>query len=229
MIDFEKLAQARASVRAFLPQAVAKNTVQQLIEVARLAPSGGNLQPGHFWALTGTPLQDLCGAILKARAFGRAPVSEYDWFPKQMPKQLKERQRNAGYGLYNALGINRADRTGRNTQFDRNYQFFDAPVGIVITLDRSMGAGAFLDLGMALSHFCLAATATGLATCGIGALANHADVVQENLNIPKDQMVICGMALGYENKTAPANQWRTGRVDFSHYLKMNGFDDEPNP
>ncbi|HAG26822.1 MAG TPA: oxidoreductase, partial [Rhodobacter sp.] len=130
----------------------------------------------------------------------------------------------AGYALYSALGIARTDRTARDAQFDRNYRFFDAPVGLVITLDRTMGAGAFLDLGMALSYFCLAASAHGLATCGIGALANHADLVQEHLQIPQDQMIICGMALGYENHGALVNKWRTTRADCDAYAHFSGFE-----
>ncbi len=221
---FDALVKARHSVRAFLPQKVDKAQVRAVIESARQAPSGGNLQPGQFWALTGAPLEKLSDTIIKARALGRPSVSEYGWFPNPMPAHLKERQRATGYALYSALGIARTDRTARDAQFDRNYRFFDAPVGLVITLDRTMGAGAFLDLGMALSYFCLAASAHGLATCGIGALANHADLVQEHLQIPQDQMIICGMALGYENHGALVNKWRTTRADCDAYAYFSGFD-----
>lgn len=221
---FEALARARRSVRGFRPDPVPAETVARLLQTARTAPSGGNLQPGGFIALTGAPLRALVASLEAAVDQGRPHVSDYSYFPDPMPPALKARRRAAGYALYEALGIDRRDPEGRRAQFHRNYRFFDAPVGIVVTLDRAMGAGCYLDLGMALQTFLLAATAEGLATCGIGALANHADVVQSHLNLPDSDRVICGIALGHADPDHPANRTRTDRAPLAEYGTLLGFD-----
>jgi nitroreductase len=226
---FAALARSRRSVRGFLPDPVPASTVARLLETARSAPSGANLQPGRFIALAGAPLANLTRLLGAAIAEGRPKVSDYSYFPDPMPPYLKERQRAAGYALYAALGIDRRDLAGRRAQFARNYRFFDAPVGIVVTLDRAMGAGCYMDLGMALQTFLLAAHAEGLAACGIGALANHADVIHDALNLPADDRVICGLALGYEDPAAPENQTRTDRAPLSDYATFLGFPDAPDP
>lgn len=222
-MSFAALAIARRSIRGFRPDPVPRGTVERLLTLARLAPSGANLQPGRFIALTGTALSRLTGDLSAAIDAGRAPVAEYDWFPSPMPAELKNRQRAAGYALYAALGIDRRDLAGRAAQFRRNYRFFDAPVGIVVTLDRRMGQGGFLDLGMAINSLTMAAVDAGLATCALGALAYHADVVQESLRLPAGEMVVCGIALGYEDPDAPANRTRTTRAALSDYAEFHGF------
>jgi nitroreductase len=220
---FAALARARRSVRGFRPDPVPRAVVERLLTLARTAPSGANLQPGRFIALTGAPLAGLTADLARAIAEGRPQVSEYAWFPDPMPPELKARQRAAGYALYAALGIERRDMPGRTAQFLRNYRFFDAPVGIVVTIDRAMGPGGFLDLGMAVQTLQLAAVAEGLACCGIGALANHADVVQQSLAIPASEMVVCGIALGVEDAEAPANRTRTDRAPLAAYADLRGF------
>ena len=223
---FAALARTRRSVRGFLPDPVPARTVAHLLETARTAPSGANLQPGHFIALAGPALNNLKHRLATAIAQGRPKVSDYSYFPDPMPPHLKDRQRAAGYALYAALGIDRRDLAGRRAQFERNYRFFDAPVGIVVTLDRAMGAGCYMDLGMALQTFLLAAHAEGLAACGIGALANHADVIHETLHLPAQDRVICGLALGYEDPAAPENQTRTDRAPLADYASFHGFPDQ---
>ncbi len=225
MTGFATLARARRSVRAFRPDPVPRDVVADLLQTARTAPSGANLQPGFFTVLTGAPLAGLSAALQSAIDAGRPRVSEYRWFPDPIPPALKARQRAAGYALYAALGIDKRDLAARQTQFNRNYRFFDAPVGIVVSLDRAMGEGGFMDLGMAIQTFQLAAVDAGLATCGIGALASHADVVHEALGLPADQMVICGIALGAEDTAAPANRTRTERAALEEYAAFRGFAD----
>ena len=219
------IARARRSVRGFLPDPVPRTLVEGLLATARCAPSGANLQPGRFIALTGTPLANLITALETAIDANRPMVSEYRWFPTPMPLEMKDRQRAAGYALYASLGIDKRDFEGRAAQFRRNYRFFDAPVGLVITLDRRFGEGGFFDLGMAVQTLQLAATDVGLATCGLGALANYADVVHAQLGLPENDMVICGMALGKEDQGHPANRTRTDRMALADYADLRGFDD----
>ena len=220
----EQLLARRRSVRAYLPTPVPAAEVRAILTAARLAPSGANLQPGGFVALTGEPFATLKDALAQGIAQGRPKVSEYDYFPDPMPPHLKDRQRAAGYALYAALGIDRRDVAGRRAQFARNYAFFDAPVGIVVTIDRGMGKGCWMDLGMVLMALFLAAEARGLATTGIGALADYADLVHEVLGLPDDQLVVCGIALGHADPNAPVNAVRTGRAALADYADLRGFD-----
>lgn len=214
----------RRSTRAFLATPVPRETVARLITAARAAPSGANLQPGRFHALSGAPLAALCDALAEGIAAGRPQVAEYSYFPDPMPAHLKARQRAAGYALYAALGIERRDLAGRRRQFERNYRFFDAPVGIVVTIDRDMGKGCFMDLGMAIQAFFAAAHAGGLGTCGIGALAHYGDLVHETLALPEDELVVCGIALGHADPDHPANTVRTARADLDEFATFTGFD-----
>lgn len=223
--NIERLLTRRKSVRAFLPDPVSKADVARILRAARQAPSGANLQPGRFHVLAGAPLEALSAAVLGASQSGRPVVSEYSYFPVPMGPELKARQRAAGYALYSALGIDRRDVAGRKSQFDRNYRFFDAPVGIVVTIQADMGKGCFMDLGMALMALQLAAEDMGIATCGIGALANHADVVHTHLELPKDELVVCGIALGRSDPDAPVNQVATERDALEAYARFQGFAD----
>ena len=213
----------RRSVRAYLPTPVTAAEVTAILTDARRAPSGANLQPGSFVALTGGPFATLKDALARGIAQDRPTVSAYDYFPDPMPAHLKDRQRAAGFGLYAALGIDRRDTAGRWAQFARNYAFFDAPVGIVVTIDRAMGKGCWMDLGMAMMALFLAAEARDLATTGIGALAHYADLVHEVLGLPADQIVVCGIALGHADPDAPVNAFRTDRADFDDYAQLRGF------
>ncbi len=219
----EELLFARRSARAFLKDPVPRADLERILRAARSAPSGANLQPGRFHALTGAPLADLSAALHGAIDAGRPQVAEYSYFPQPMPPELKAKQRAAGYALYAALGVARRDIDGRRAQFTRNYGFFDAPVGIVVTIHPEMGKGCFMDLGMALMALMIAAQGMGYATCGIGALANYADVAHDQLGLGADEMVVCGMALGRADPEAPANTVETARDPLEDFTTLRGF------
>lgn len=223
--DVEAVLRSRRSVRGFLPEPVSRATVAELLSLARMAPSGANLQPGQFHVLTGDALAMLTGKLDTAISAGQPIVSEYSYFPEPMPARLKARQQAAGFALYEALGIAKRDVTARREQFRRNYQFFDAPVGIVVSIQRDMGKGCFMDLGMALMAFFLAAESRGLGATGIGALANHADVVHEALDLESTDMVVCGIALGKPDLTQAVNHCRTQREPLNTFAWFRGFDD----
>ncbi len=220
---FDALARARKSVRAFKPDPVPLALVEKILATARTAPSGANLQPGGFVVLTGPALrrfrQTLCAAIED----GLEPVEAYSYFPEPIPKHLRERQVKVGAGLYAALGIDRKDAAARRRQFMRNYRFFDAPVGMVATIDDRMGKGCFMDFGMMLQTLLLAAQAEGLASCGIGALASYGPFIAEQLNLDPHEMVVCGVALGYEDPDAPANTHQTDRMPVDQFARFEGW------
>lgn len=225
MADFSDILANRRSIRAYLPDAIDQTTVAAICADARRAPSGANLQPGKYHVLTGRALAALTARLGEAAA-AQTPVQlEYSYFPPKMPAALKDRQRQAGYALYHALGIERRDVAGRRAQFDRNYRFFDAPVGVVVTIDREMGAGCFMDLGMSIMAFLLSAEDRGLGASGIGAIANYGSIVHQHLGLPDDELVVCGIALGKPDLAAPVNQFRTERQTVDQFTTFHGFDD----
>lgn len=220
-----QLLEQRRSCRAFLPDMVPLADLGEILSAARRAPSGANLQPGGFHVLTGAPLAMLCEALADVAQSPPEP-SEYSYFPKQMPPPLRARQHTAGYALYNALGIERRDIAARQAQFAKNYRFFDAPVGILVTIDRNMGSGCFMDLGMALMALMLQAQSMGYGTCGIGALANHGRLTHQTLGLAEDEVVVCGIALGRPDTRAPVNVFRTERAPIKEYATFHGFEED---
>ncbi len=215
--------QNRRSTRRFLDQPVEKATLERILTSARRAPSGANLQPGFAYLLTGEPLAKLSDHLCDAFEQSDTRPEEYDYFPQPMPAYLKARQREVGYALYNSLGIARRDIPGRLAQHRRNFHFFDAPVGLVITIERAMGKGCYMDLGMFIQSIFLAAKCEGVDSCGIGALASYPHIIREQLPIPDNEVVVCGMALGYGDPSAPENQFETPRAPLDEYARFHGF------
>ncbi len=222
--DFDDLVARRRSIRAFKKDRIERHTLEKICATARRSPSGANLQPGKFHVLTGTSLESLKDCLTQA-AKQNAPIDlEYSYFPEKMSDALKSRQRKAGFALYEALGISRRDPEGRREQFAKNYAFFDAPVGVVVTIDRDMGKGCFMDLGMTIMTFLLAAEAEGLGATGIGAIANYGPAVHDHLALPNDEMVVCGIALGVADTQAPVNRFKTERDPLDAFTTFRGFD-----
>lgn len=223
--DLLEILAQRHSIRAYTNDRIERATLERICSAARRAPSGANLQPGKFHVLTGTALQALIDRLLMAQDTDEPISSEYSYFPERMSRALKDRQRRAGYALYEALGIERRDVQRRRAQFTRNYAFFGAPVGVVVTIERAMGKGCFMDLGMAIMTFLLSAEDEGLGTSGIGALANYGPIVHEHLNLPEDELVVCGIAVGFPDKGAKVNQFRTERCSLAEFTTFRGFED----
>lgn len=207
-------------MRAFLPTAVPEPLLHELLVTARQAPSGANLQPGHFWQLRGAARQRLSDALVHAWRSGAPEAEDYDYFPRPMPMGLKRRQVTAAQALYGALGVARDDRAGRDAHFERNFRFFDAPVALLVTIDRAFGHGGYMDLGMALYGLMLAAESRGLASCAIGALASYPEVIRQTLGLEPQQHIVCGLALGYADPDAPVNRTTTSRCPLDEYFRV---------
>ena len=222
-MEMRRAIEDRRSVRAFTDQPVDRAVLETILTLARCAPSGANLQPGRFHVLTGAPLKTLSDALLNGIAEERPQVSEYSYFPRPMPADLKARQRAAGFALYDALGIEKRDLEGRKAQFQHNYRFFGAPVGMIITIHREMGAGCFMDLGMAIQTMLLAVQDAGLAACGIGAMANYGDLIHDHLGLDANEMVVAGVAIGYA-ADHPVNDFRTERDALDVFATFRGFE-----
>ena len=216
------MAATRRSIRAYLSTPVPDALLHEVLVQARLAPSGANLQPGSFVQVRGDVRTALSADLVDAWRHGRVEKEDYDYFPKPMPLTLRRRQVAAAQALYGALGVAREDRAGRDAQFERNFQFFDAPVALIVTMAHGFGSGGYMDLGMTLYGLMLAAQDKGLATCAIGAMASYPDLIRQHLGLDGSSHIVCGMALGYADPNAPVNQTKTMRCGLDAYFKVVG-------
>lgn len=227
----EEVILSRRSIRAFLSKPVADEQVKELLELAAHAPSGTNTQPWKVHVVRGTPRDQLCGEIEAAFMAGDQYSEEYLYGPTPWGEPYLSRRRANGWGLYGTLGIKKGDKQKMQTQHARNFQFFDAPVGIFITIDRDLKLGSWLDIGLFLQNLMLAARGKGLDTCPQQAFAGFHTIIQKRLAIPAQEMVVCGVALGYADMSAPENHYRTDREPVSSFARFVDRlqDDQPIP
>lgn len=219
---FATLAAERRSVRAYLPTPVPDALLMAVLQTARQAPSGANLQPGSFTAVRGEVRQRLCDELVATWRQGGHEGEDYSYFPQPMPMTLRRRQVASAQALYGALGIARDDRVGRDGQFERNFRFFDAPVALIVSLEHGFGSGGYMDLGMALYGLMLAAQSRGLSTCAIGAMASFPSLIRRHLGLDEGHSIVCGIALGYADPNAPVNATRTSRCRLDEYFRTVG-------
>lgn len=214
---------SRRSVRAFLPTPVPEATIRDILEVAARAPSGTNMQPWKVYVTQGAVKQQLSDAILNSGVRAeKAQWEEYRYYPEQFFEPYLARRRAVGFALYSLLGIGRREVERMRAQHDRNFIFFDAPVGMIFTIDRRLEIGSWIDHGMFLQSIMIAARARGLDTCPQAAFAPYHKQIRPVLGIPDEEIVVCGMALGHEDTSKPENQLRTDRApvdEFATFLK----------
>lgn len=210
---------SRMSTRAFLPRAVSRETLEHLLEIASRAPSGTNTQPWKVYVLQGDSRDSLVGKVCAAHDAIRANPElaaqykeEYDYYPEKWVSPYIDRRRENGWGLYGLLGIGKGDKDKMHAQHQRNYKFFDAPVGLMFTLDRVMGRGSLVDYGMFMQNIMVAARGHGLHTCPQAAWNGFARIILPHIGAGDDEMLVCGMALGYADESALVNTFRTPRV-----------------
>jgi nitroreductase len=217
---------SRRSVRAFLPTPVPRATIEEILAVATRAPSGVNTQPWKVTVLTGAAKQALSHKILTehdARAAAGstgADVGEYDYYPTEWVPPYIDRRRKIGWDLYGLLGIGKGDKARMHAQHGRNYRFFDAPVGLIFTIDRILRQGSWLDYGMFLQNIMTAARARGLDTCPQAAFIGFYNVIEEHLALPRTEMVVCGMSLGWADESAPENRLVTEREPVAGFARF---------
>jgi nitroreductase len=230
LMDVRDAVATRFSCRAFLSTPVPLATVRNILDRAARAPSGGNLQPWRVHALTGAPLEALKAKIRPhAPANPRGEGAEYAVYPAPLKEPYQARRYEVGALLYRALGIPREDRAARYRQYARNFEFFDAPVGLFFSIDRSMGPPQWSDLGMYLQTVMLLARTAGLHTCSIEAWTHWHQTVSSTLALGAEEMLFCGMALGHADPAAPINQWRAPREGVDGFAVFAGFADEVAP
>ncbi len=223
-MDVSEAVAKRSSVRAFLPDPVSLETVRALVEGARQAPSGGNLQPWRIHALSGDRLAAFRARIAdRLRENPRGEGAEYAVYPEALTEPYRSRRFQVGEDLYRSLGVERENKLGRLVQFARNFDFFGAPVGLFVTVHRSMGPPQWSDLGMYLQTLMLLAVEQGLDTCAQEAWSMWPKSVGEFIGLDADHMLFCGVALGHRDPHHPINGWRAARDPLEAFATFEGF------
>lgn len=216
---------SRMSCRAFLDRPVPRQTIVSMLETAKRAPSGGNLQPWIVQVLTGAPLKKLLGLIRDKLAHAPAGEgAEYEIYPPHLHDPYRSRRFKCGEDMYATIDVSRDDKLARGRQFARNYALFGAPVGLFFMVDRRMGPPQWADIGMFMQNLMLLAREYGLHTCPQEAWAMWRVTVGRFLHLPPEQMLFCGMALGYRDEDAPINTLRTDRAALDEFAVLRGFD-----
>jgi nitroreductase len=205
---------SRKSVRAFVPTPVPRETIEDMLRVASRAPSGTNTQPWKVYVLTGTSKSELSSKILAAYDDPEEAAThkeEYAYYPTEWRAPFIDRRRKIGWDLYGLLKIGKTDKARMHDQHGRNYSFFDAPVGLMFTIDRVMQQGSWMDYGMFLQSLMVAARARGLDTCPQAAFTQFHRIIMEHIGAPPNEMLVCGMSLGVADTAAPENALVTER------------------
>ena len=208
----------RFSARAFLPTPVPRETLEDILRVARRAPSGTNAQPWKVYVLQGAKkdelVQKVCAAHDELRQHPELESqfrADYDYYPRQWVEPYLGRRRHNGWTLYGLLGIGKGDKDAMHAQHQRNFRLFDAPVGLMFTVDKVMGQGSLVDYGMFLQNIMVAARARGLHTCPQAAWNGFASIILPHIGAGPGEMLVCGMALGHADETAVVNGLATPR------------------
>lgn len=216
----------RFSARAFLPTPVPRATLEDILRVASRAPSGTNAQPWKVYVLQGAPRDELvrqvCAAHDELRQHPELETkfrADYDYYPRHWVEPYLGRRRQNGWSLYGLLGIGKGDKDAMHAQHQRNFRFFDAPVGLMFTLDRVMGQGSLVDYGMFLQNIMVAARARGLHTCPQAAWNDYASIVLPYIGAGAQEMLVCGMSLGFADLAAPVNGYSTPREPVATFTR----------
>jgi nitroreductase len=190
----------------------------EILGLAARSPSGTNTQPWQVYVLQGASRDALADKVCAAHdAIYADPAKaaeyreEYDYYPTQWISPFIDRRRENGWGLYGLLGIAKGEKDKMHAQHQRNFRFFEAPVGLMFTMNRILGRGSLMDYGMFLQNVMVAARAKGLHTCPQAAWNGYAKIILPHIGAPDDQMLVCGMSLGYGDVDAPVNAFHTPR------------------
>ncbi|UTW55614.1 nitroreductase [Kordiimonas sp. SCSIO 12610] len=213
-----KLLETRKSVRAYLDKPVSSDLLVNILEQAKQSPSGGNVQPWHVHVVSGEVLYKL--KLIVQKKLSENPMGdgmEYHIYPESLKEPYRTRRYECGEALYKTIGIEHDNKFGRLMHVARNFEFFGAPVGMFFTIDRAMGRPQWVHLGMFMQTFMLLAEENGLATCPQEAWTMMHKTVADFLNLPDEQMLYAGMALGYEDTKHPINSLRTDRAKLEEF------------
>jgi len=216
-LDIKEAIEGRISVRAFQDKPVSKETLTQVLDIARWAPSGTNTQPWKVVVSQGQSKQAISSAFLEAATSGTKINPDYLYYPEEWIEPFKSRRFQCGMDLYSALDIGRGDKEKRMEASLDNYRFFGAPVSLFFFIDNVMGKGSWFDMGMFLQSVMLAAREFGLGTCPQASTTDYPDIVRDILGVSDQYSLICGLSLGYPDDSKPINQYRTRRDEVNEF------------
>lgn len=219
----EDMIARRFACRAFSDAPVPRRTIEEILGVARFAPSGANIQPWQVYVLAGAAKERVSAALLEAHGKSREQhLSEYKYYASELPEPYLSRRQEFGRLFYGSLGIAQTDAEARSNQTAKNYTFFGAPVGLIVTIDRRLEAGSWLDLGMFLQNVLLAAAARGLQPCPQETFSKYHLVLRQLLSIRAEQMVVCGISIGHA--IVQVEQRLMPRSDVDEFATFVGFE-----
>ena len=219
MMNVKEAFVSRRSVRRFLPDSISKEKIENILEGAAFAPSGHNIQPWHVYVVQGKKKLSMTNSIIEAIKDGSAKEmkNEFDYYPTEWFEPFVSRRRAVGFELYNLLGIGRDDFEARDKQMQENFHFFGAPVGMFITMDRRLATGTFMDVGMFIQSILVGARGEGLHSCGQVAFTKFHTLIAEQLKFKENEMLVCGVSIGYEDTSAPENALRVEKLQYSDF------------
>ncbi|EDP63745.1 p-Nitrobenzoate reductase [alpha proteobacterium BAL199] len=217
----EEAVSQRRSVRAFLDTPVPRETVERILTMAARAPSGTNMQPWKVHVLTGNAKDRFSEAVLAAFDGPEKHTNEWAYYPKEFREPYLSRRRKVGWDLYGLLGIARGENERMHTQHGRNFKFFDAPVGMMFTIDRHLEIGSWLDYGMFIQNIMVLARSHGLDTCPQAAFAGFHKVIRAQLGLDEETVIVCGLSLGYADWSPVENQLITERVPLDGFVSFH--------
>ena len=210
----------RKSIRAFLDKPVSNELIKTLLETAKWSPSGVNMQPWDVCVVQGNAKKGLESAVIQAYNEEKKEAMDYTYYPLIWKEPYKSRRKETGLLMYQTLNISREDKEQQRAQWKANYRAFDAPVVLYFFIDKNLEKGSYLDYGMFLQSIMLCALELGLGTCPQAALAEFPQTVKSFLGVDESKVLVCGIALGYEDNTALINSYKTSRIplgDFVHF------------
>ena len=219
-MNIKEAIEKRFSVRAFTKEVPDIETIKAILKTAGTAPSGGNIQPWKVYVLTENAKNELSKKTLYNFDNGVQEDIEYDIYPKPLADEYKKRRYECGADMYNALAIGKDDLDSRFKQIRENYNFFGAPLGMIITIDKSFGENGWGHVGMFLENLWLSAIDYGLGICLQESWSIYPKTVKEVTKHPDNEIVWCGVAVGYEDSSNPINQYRTKREDLDSFVKF---------
>ena len=210
---------SRRSVRRFLPDSVSKEKIENILEGAAFAPSGHNIQPWHVYVVQGQKKLSITQSIIDAIKDGSSKnmKTEFDYYPTEWFEPFVSRRRAVGFELYKLLEIGRDDFEARDKQMQENFHFFGAPVGMFITMDKRLATGTFMDVGMFIQSILVGARGEGLHSCGQVAFTKFHTLIAEQLEFKENEMLVCGVSIGYEDTNAAENALRVEKLQYSDF------------
>lgn len=212
---------SRRAVRAFKPEPLRREDVEDILEAAATAPSGGNIQPWRVYVVSGAIKDELANALVAASRAGTAPAPAH--FPEPLPDVFRARLIDFGARYYASLSIDRNDHLARARQTEQNFSFFGAPVGLIISIDRRLKRHSWIDIGLFAQNLMIAAKARGIDTCPQVSFAPFHDVLASHLHMPPEEVTAFGMAMGYGDPEAKVNKTRMPRERVQDFARLFGF------